>query len=80
MAFVYRDSEGDREGELSADTRRGTDEEFAYSAEDRDNAAVAAVAYEVRGTCIVIEFDEDDVRCLFTRVGALQPRDIHDPA
>ena len=79
MAFVYCDGEGDRKGELGADIRRGTDEEFAYSAEDRDNAAAAAVAYEVRGTCVVIEFDEDDVRCLLTRVGALQPRDIRDP-
>ena len=79
MAFVYRDGESDREGELDTDTRRGTNEEFAYSAEDRDNAAAAAVTYEVRGTCIVIEFDEDDIRCLFTRIGAFQPRDIRDP-
>ena len=65
MAFVYRDSEGDREGELGAGTRRGTDEEFAYNAEDRDNAVAAAVAYKVKGTYVVIEFDEDNIRCLF---------------
>ena len=61
MAFVYRDSEDDRERELDTDARRGTDEEFAYSAEDRDNAAATAVAYEVRGTYVIIEFDEDDM-------------------
>ena len=71
MVFVYRDGEGDREGELDADARRSTDEEFAYSAEDKDNAAAAAVAYEVKRTYVVIEFDEDDVRCLLTQVGAL---------
>src|SRR6266566_2488528 len=71
LAFVYRNGEDDREGKLGADARRGTDEEFAYSAEDKDNAATAAVAYEIRGTCVVIEFDEDDVRCLLTRIGAL---------
>ena len=79
MAFVYRDGEGDREGELGADARRNTDEEFAYSAEDRDNATTAAIAYEIRGTCVVIEFDEDDIWCLLTRIDTLQPRDIRDP-
>ncbi len=80
MAFVYRDGEGDHEGELGAGASRGTDEEFAYNAEDRDNAATAAVAYKIRGTCIIIEFDEDDVRCLFIRIDILQPHDIRDPA
>ena len=69
MAFVYCDGEGDREGELGADVRRGADEEFVYSVEDRDNPAAAAVVYEIRETGVVIEFDEDDIRCLFTRVG-----------
>ncbi len=79
MAFVYCDGEGDCEGELGVGARCGTDEEFVYNAEDRDNAAVAAVVYEVRGTCIIIEFDEDNMRCLFIRIGAFQPHNIRDP-
>jgi len=76
---VYRDGESDREGELDTDTRRGTNEEFAYSAEDKDNPAAAAVAYKVRGTGVIIEFDEDDVQCLFTQINVFQLRDIRDP-
>ncbi len=78
MVFVYCDGEGDCEGELGADTRRGTDKEFVYNAEDRDNIAAAAVAYEVKEIYVVIEFDKDDIRCLFTRIDIFQPRDIRD--
>ena len=78
MAFVYYNSEGDREEELGADAYRSTDKEFVYNAEDRDNAATAAVAYKVKGTDVVIEFDKDNVRYFFTRIGIFQPYDIRD--
>jgi len=79
LAFVYCNSEGDRKGELDINIYRGTNEEFIYNAEDKDNTATAAVVYEVRGTCVVIEFDEDDIWCLLIRIDIFQPRDIRDP-
>ena len=78
MIFVYCDGEDDCKGKLGTDIYCSANEEFAYNTEDRDNATTAVIVYKIKRIDVIIEFDEDDIRCLFIWIGVFQLYDIRD--